>query len=183
MYRLLVKIKDLSPFSAVNLPLVECYRTRTQNHLVCKWTLNHLAKLVKLLSCVVSTYLYGALDCKFLSCNVRISEWIFILNLEDVKELLPQNRHHICSLSDCCGTQIHNHLVCKRTLKQLTRLVKWLSCVVSTYLYGASDCISRTCHTCHITYAFRSESTLYICLTVKELLARKSLKTKCSFTN
>ena len=47
---------------------------RTQNHLACKQTLNHLAKLAKRLSCVVSTYLYGAFDCMFLSCHERVSE-------------------------------------------------------------------------------------------------------------
>ena len=31
------------------------------------------------LSCVVSTYLYGAFDCMFLSCHVRVSEWIHTL--------------------------------------------------------------------------------------------------------
>ena len=56
-----------------------CNWTRTQNHLVLKGTLNHLAKLVKWLSCVLSTYLYGAFDCMFLSCHVRISEWIHTL--------------------------------------------------------------------------------------------------------
>ena len=35
--------------------------------------LNHLAKLAKWLSCVVSTYLYGTFDSMFLSCLVRIS--------------------------------------------------------------------------------------------------------------
>ena len=30
--------------------------------------------MVKLLSCVVSTYLYGAFDCMFLSCHARVSE-------------------------------------------------------------------------------------------------------------
>ena len=32
---------------------------RTSNHLLCKRTPNHLAKLPKLLSYIVSTYLYG----------------------------------------------------------------------------------------------------------------------------
>ena len=49
---------------------------RTRNHGVRKQTLNHLAKLAKWLSCVVSTYLYGAFDCMVLSCHVRVSEWI-----------------------------------------------------------------------------------------------------------
>ena len=34
----------------------------THNHLVYKQVLNHLAKLIKQLSCVMSTYLYGVLD-------------------------------------------------------------------------------------------------------------------------
>ena len=32
-----------------------------------------------------------------------------------------------------------NHSVCKRTLNHLTKLTKWLSCVVSTYLYCAFE--------------------------------------------
>ena len=59
--------------------LSDCNWTRTHNHLVHKQTLNHLAKLAKWLSCVVSTYLYGAFDCMFLSCHVRVSEWIHTL--------------------------------------------------------------------------------------------------------
>ena len=50
----------------------DCNWTRTQNHLVIKRTLNHLAKLAKWLSCVLSTYLYGAFDCMFLPCHVRV---------------------------------------------------------------------------------------------------------------
>ena len=55
---------------------ISCNWAQTQNHLVLKQTLNHLAKLAKWLSCVLSIYLYGAFDCMFLSCHVRISEWI-----------------------------------------------------------------------------------------------------------
>ena len=62
----------------VNKKINKCFQyrnwTRTQNHLVRKRTLNHLAKLAKCLSCVVSTYLYGTFDCMFLSCHERISE-------------------------------------------------------------------------------------------------------------
>ena len=57
----------------------------THNHLGRKRTLNHLAKLAKWLSCVVSTYLYGAFDCMFLSCQVRVSEWIHTLYLPQAK--------------------------------------------------------------------------------------------------
>ena len=62
---------------------IDCNVTRTHNHVVHKGTLNYLVKLVKWLSCVVSTYLYGTFDCMFLSCHVRISEWIYILELPE----------------------------------------------------------------------------------------------------
>ena len=45
---------------------------RTHNHLVCKQTPNHLAKLAQWLSRVVSAYLYSAFDCMLLSCHVQI---------------------------------------------------------------------------------------------------------------
>ena len=47
---------------------------RTNNHLVCEQSLNRLAKTAKLLSCVLSTFLYGVLDCIFSSCHIEISE-------------------------------------------------------------------------------------------------------------
>ena len=59
--------------------LSDCNWTRTQNHLVCKRTLNHLAKLATWLSSVLNTYLYGAFDCMFLPCHIRILEWIHSL--------------------------------------------------------------------------------------------------------
>ena len=65
--------------SPANKSLSDYNWTRTHNHLVRKWTLNHLAKLTKWLNCVVSTFLYGGFDCVFLSCYVRVSEWIHTL--------------------------------------------------------------------------------------------------------
>ena len=44
--------------------LIDNNGIRTHNHLIRKRTLNHLAKLAKRLSCVVSTYLYGEIDFK-----------------------------------------------------------------------------------------------------------------------
>ena len=79
----------------------DCNWTRTQNHLVFKRTLSHLAKLAKWSSCVLSTYLYGAFDCMFLSCHVRVSEWI-----------------HTLSLPECQGTP------CSKQARNLK--VKWL---------------------------------------------------------
>ena len=57
----------------VLLEFLDCNRTQTHNHLVYKLTLNHLAKLAKWLSCVVSTYLYSGFDCMLLSCTVLIN--------------------------------------------------------------------------------------------------------------
>ena len=69
----------------------------------------------------------------FLSCHVCVSEWIH--------KLLAWNRRDIWSLNDCNGTRTHSHLVCQRTLNHLAKLAKWLSRIVSTYLYGAFDYI------------------------------------------
>ena len=69
----------------------DCNWIRTQNHLVRKRTLDHLAKLAKWLSCVQSTYLYGAFGCMFLSCRVRVSEWIHTLWLP------PECQGSLCS--------------------------------------------------------------------------------------
>ena len=63
--------------------LSDCNCNRTHNHLVCKWKLNHLAKLAKWLGCVVRTYLYGVFDCMLSSCHVRVSEWIQTLWLSE----------------------------------------------------------------------------------------------------
>ena len=49
-------------------------------------------------------------------------------------------------LSDCNRNRIQNHLFHKRTLNHLTKLTKWLSCFLSTYLYCAFDCILLSCN-------------------------------------
>ena len=41
-----------------------------------------------------------------------------------------------------------------------------------SFLSNKMELINLTVYSCHVTYAFQSESTLYICLNVKELLAR-----------
>ena len=117
----------------------------THNHLIPKRTLNHLAKLAKWLSCVVISYLYGAFVCMLLSCHIqsyRVNPHsIVCLN---VNELLAWSRRHIWSLSDSNVTGTHNHVVPKRTLNDLAKLVKWLSYVVS--LQGGIDCMLISCH-------------------------------------
>ena len=74
----------------------------------------------------------------------------------NVKELLALSRCEIWRLRDCNWTRTHNHLFHKRALNHLAKLAKWLSCIVSTYLYGAFGCIRV--------------SPLYSCLNVKALL-------------
>ena len=43
-------------------------------------------------------------------------------------------KHNI--ICDCNDIQTHNHLILKRTLNHFAKLAKWLTYVVSTYLYG-----------------------------------------------
>ena len=64
----------------------------------------------------------------------------------NVKVLLARSMSEIWSLSDCNSTRTHNNLVGKRKLKDLAKLTKWLSCVLSTYLYSAFDCVFFWCH-------------------------------------
>ena len=75
-------------------------------NLVRKRTLNHLAKPAKWFSCVVSTYLYGAFDCMFLPCHLRVQSESTLYSCLNVKEHLARNRRDMGSLSDCNGTKI-----------------------------------------------------------------------------
>ena len=113
---------------------------QTRNHLVCKQTLKHLAKLAKCLSCVVSTYLYSAFDSMLLSCHDLFQSELTLYSCLNVKELLDsRTRTH--------GIRSHNHLINEYS-NHLTKLAKLLSCVVSTYLYGAFDCMLLSCRVC-----------------------------------
>ena len=64
----------------------------------------------------------------------------------NVKELVSRNMRDIWSLSNSSGIQTQNQLVCEQTLNHLTKLAKWLSYVVNTYMYGAFDCMLLSCH-------------------------------------
>ena len=76
--------------------------------------------------------------------SVRVNlNFIFCLN---VKEILAWSWCYIGSLSDSNVIRTHNHLVRKQRFNQLAKLAKWLSCVVSTYLYRAFGCMSLSCH-------------------------------------
>ena len=64
----------------------------------------------------------------------------------NVKDPLTQTRCHIWSLSDGNETRTHSHLVRKQKLNHFAKLVKWLNCLVSTYLYGAFYCMFLSSH-------------------------------------
>ena len=115
------------------------------------------------MSCVMSTYLYGAFDCIFFLCNAHVLERIYILHCLNFKERLARKRRNIWRLSECNGIRTHNYLVCKWILNHLAKPAKWLSCVVSTYRFGAFDCMFLTCHVrvnLHSTVAWMSRNSL-----------------------
>ena len=94
-------------------------------------------------------------DVKYTKCKMYVSSYHVTYPFRsestpysclNVKELLARRRREIWSLSDCNWTQNHNHLVHKQTLNHLAKLTNWLSCVVSTYLYGAYDYMFLSCH-------------------------------------
>ena len=55
----------------------------------------------------------------------------------NAKELLARSRCHIWSLSD--SNEIQTQRVWILWFNHLAKLAKWLTCVMSTYLYGALD--------------------------------------------
>ena len=58
-----LNVKELLARSKRHIWSLNDNKTQTHNNLVCKWTLNHFAKLAKWLSCVVCTYLCDAIVC------------------------------------------------------------------------------------------------------------------------
>ena len=77
------------------------------------------------------------IDCAPLTCHI-------------LKKRIVRNKRDIWDLSNCNETQTNNHLIHKRTLNYLVKLVKWLSSVVITYLYSAL----KVCFY-HALYTFR----------------------------
>ena len=77
---------------------------------------------------------------------IIMSRTCFRVNLHSIVAWMSRDRSDIWSLSDSHGIWTDNHLVCKPRLNHLAKPVKWLSCVLSTYLYHAFDCILLSCH-------------------------------------
>ena len=96
-------------------------------------------------SCIFLTLLL-LIVCTVCSCHVTymFQSESTLYSYLNVKEHLARSRREIWRLSDCNWTRTQNHLVRKRTLNHLVKLAKWLSCVLSTYLYGASVVILGT---------------------------------------
>ena len=139
-----LNVKELLGWSRRHIwSLSDSNRIWTHNHLVRKQTLNHLAKLPN------DWVVLWVLICIWLFVII-MSHMSFRVNLHSivawmsVKALLET--HHIWSLSDGSGIQTHNHLVLKWILNHVAKLVKWLSCVVTTYLHSAIDCMLLPCH-------------------------------------
>ena len=63
--------------------------------------------------------------------------WLYVIIMW--RTSLGVNLHSIVFPSDSNRIRTHNHLVRKRTLNHLAPLAKWLSSVVSTYVYSAFD--------------------------------------------
>ena len=73
--------------------------------------------------------------CVFIMSNIRL-EWIFTLILHEYQGTTCSKQAPNLKICDCDGTWTHKHLVCNETFNHLAKLAKWMSCVVSTYLYG-----------------------------------------------
>ena len=153
---------------------------RTHNHLVRKRRINHLAKLAKWLSCVVGTYLYGAFDCMFLSCHVRVSEWIHTLKLPECQGTpCSKQVQNLKFLSDSNWTQTHNLLVRRRTLNHLAKLVRSILAPVSSKksldIQATTECGLTLKHVCDMIRTYSqmhgtdkySQFSLIKCLRLK----------------
>ena len=65
-----------------------------------------------------------------------------------VKEHLARSTCKIWRWSDCNWTRTQNHLLLKRTLNNLTKMTKRLSCVRNTCLYTVFDCMFFSSYVC-----------------------------------
>ena len=75
------------------------------------------------------------LDCMFLSCHMRVLEWIYTLVVTWMprSSLLETGAISELSLSDYNEIRTHNHLVRKRTLDNLAKWPVWLNGWVCVY--------------------------------------------------
>ena len=75
----------------------------------------------------------------FVSCI-----WVYVI----VISCYSKSKRGIWSLSDCNEIRTHNQLIRRPILSSLAKIAKWLSCVVSYYLYDALDWMFLSRHAC-----------------------------------
>ena len=81
--------------------------------------------MVKWLSYVVSTYLYGTFDCMFLECHVRVSEWIRSWHDRSIKSNTPYRQVLITQLNHLAS--LAKWLIARLQTKWLWVRVPWQS--------------------------------------------------------
>ena len=131
-------LKDVLPINRRdNERLSECRGSQTHNQLVRKWTINYLIKLATWLSC----YQYKSL--------LRI--WLYVHIILHTR--LRLNSHFIvtfkmrsCPLERRAMSEDWTTATRLEAITAyLTKKAKWFSCVLSTNLYGAFDCMLLLC--------------------------------------
>ena len=117
---------------------------RIRNHLVRKRSLNHLAKLAKWVSCVMSTYLCGASDCMLWLCHVQVSEWIYkeFLDIQATTEC----RFTLKRIRDMIITYSQMYHTDKYSRHSSIIWPVWLNGWVFVYELNACGFESRCCH-------------------------------------
>ena len=107
-----LNVKELLPRSRCKIwELSDCNWTGTQNHLVHKRTLNHLAKLANywvvfwVLICMVYLTVCSRHVTYAFHSRSTLYSWM------NVKELLAWSRREIWGWSDCNWTRTQNHLI------------------------------------------------------------------------
>ena len=121
------KIFPAGPFFF--LYLTKCYRSDLVSR-----SLPRLEKFLVARACITNLYFIsnlawiifkGQLGLTICSYHVTYSfqSESTLYSCLNIKELLARNRRDISNLSDCNGTQTHNHVVRKRTLNHLAKLV------------------------------------------------------------
>ena len=98
--------------------------------------------VVVFIQLIKSNFQLQLLACVFIMPNTHL-EGIWTLRFPECQGTPCSNKSDIWGLSDFNEDRTHNHLVYELTLNHLTKLAKWLSCVVSTDVYNAlTVCVS-----------------------------------------
>ena len=93
----------------------------------------------------MSTFLYDAFDCLFLSSHVHVLELIHTLLILEFQGTACSNQTRYLKFNGLQEIRTLNNQVRKQPLNHLAKQAKWLSCVVSTYLFGALECVFLSC--------------------------------------